>query len=517
MWKPRAFAHLLISSVLTFELVQAQADSTGTEPAATGKAPIIDLNLPIVAKVGELEFRECVLMAQDRERKTQCAWFAVPENPQAPLVKTINLLVLRIPAKSPSEVAPDPMLFIAGGPGQAASETFLFADYIWSQLAKKRDFYLVDQRGTGHSSLMSCAAFDEQEFATHEYDSEKVKSYARECLESLPGDPRFYTTDISVKDFERLREALAVPQWNLLGASYGTRVSTHYMRVFPQSVRTAVLDSVVPPQHVLGPDIALRSQQVLDKLFERCENNQQCKSRIPDLKAEVTALLTQLADAPVKIKVENFRTGKIEDAVFTRHHLVTLIRMYLYNPKTFALLPPMLHEAAANNNYSPIARQALATAESASKTIALGLHNSVLCTEEYPYYKQTPEDKNANANTYMGADQMQSMEDMCSVWPKGELIPEMKTPLISDIPTLLLSGEYDPITPAEYAAQTLTGLKFGRHFVLKGQGHFVSGIGCMPNLIENFIHEKSSNQLDAQCLERLSASPLFVNFNGPSP
>lgn len=480
---------------------------------------VIDMNAPVEAVVGELEFRECLVSSQGMDRKVQCAWYEVAENPQAQDGNKIRLFVARLPAKRHVKHINDPVLFIAGGPGQAASESYLFADHIWESLAKNRDFYLIDQRGTGYSNYMGCDdLLNNEQLVNMDYDSEKVKQLARDCVAMLPGDARFYTTDITVQDFDELRSALGIEKWNLLGVSYGTRVATHYMRSFPKSVRTVVLDSVVPPQHILGSEIAARSQQTLDVLFERCETNSQCHERMPELRKNVEALLSKLDDDPVSIRVENFKTGKIEDMTFTREHLVTLVRMYLYNPRTLALLPPMLHEAAQNGNYSPIARAATNTAENLQNSMATGLHNGVMCTEEYPYYENISEDeKDASRSSYMGMDLIQLMQDVCSVWPQGETIAAMKEPLISDIPTLLLSGEFDPITPPAYAEKTLQTLSNARHLVLKGQGHFVSGTGCTPHLVEKFVTDASSASLNTRCLDRISAAPLYLNFNGAAP
>lgn len=503
--------------LITVYLVFAAMEPARGEVA--DRSQIIDMEAPIEAVVGELEFRECRVSARELDRKVQCAWYAVPENPEVKDGKHIKLFVIRLPARRHVKNVTDPVLFIAGGPGQSASESYLFADHIWSALAKNRDFYLIDQRGTGYSNYMGCDEIQAQEIYTEmKYDAARVKELVKSCLAEMPGDPRYYTTDISVQDFEKVRAALGVKEWNLLGVSYGTRVSTHYMRRFPQSLRSVVLDSVVPPQHVLGTEIATRSQHMLEVLLKRCEESDPCSERMPNLQQDVLSLLAKLEKAPMQIRVENFTTGAIEDMTFTRDHLVTLVRLYLYSPNTLAVLPPMLHEAAQNGNYSPLARAAMSIIENLQSSISTGLHNSVMCTEEYPYFDQiSEEDKVANQQSYMGEDLITQLTNVCSVWPRGEKVAEMKEPLVSAVPTLLVSGEYDPITPPDYAEQTLAKLEQATHLVLPGQGHFVSGIGCMPDLIDKFINDTSAEWLNVGCLQRLSAAPLFLNFNGTAP
>ena len=480
---------------------------------------VIDPNVPVKAVIGDLHFRECSISAQQRDRKVQCAWYEVAENPQAREGKRIKLFVVRIPAKRHLKHIQDPVLFISGGPGQAASETYLFADQMWPSLAKNRDFYLIDQRGTGFSNPQHCdevAGLQEDSFA--EYDSAAMRELASQCLAQMGGDLRFYTTDATVKDFESVRAGLGIERWNLLGVSYGTRVATHYMRVAPAGIRSVVLDSVVPPGKVLGLEIASRSQDILDLLYRRCEEDLKCSEAMPALRSDVEALLATLENAPLLTRVENFSTGEVEEVAFSRNHVVTLIRMFLYNPQTLSLLPPMLHEAAVNRNYSPVVRAARQVSKSLASSTSLGLSNSVICTEEYPYFDRlSAQQESANRNAYLGMTLIQRMEEMCSLWPKGEIIAQMREPLTSDIPALLLSGEYDPITPPAYAEELLADLGSATHLVLPGQGHFVSATGCAPELVAKFVDAASSEELNSRCLERLSPAPLFINFNGAAP
>lgn len=505
----------LLAGLLCCGLASA---NTGSDIPENPSSTIIDLSQPVVSKVGDLEFRECQVEAQGRDRTVQCAWHELPENPAVADGKQIKLFIVRLPARRKSKNLVDPVLFLAGGPGQAASEAYLFTDQSYSSLAKQRDFYLIDQRGTGRSNPMGCdQVLNQQDLLVKEYEAELVKDLARRCLDVMPGDVRYYTTDVSVEDFESVRKALKVPQWNLLGVSYGTRVATHYMRKYPTSIRSVVLDSVVPPQHVLGEEIAIRSQASLDVLFERCNNDESCKEKIPDLKKDVNTLFKKLEHVPLAVQVENFSTGEIENLEFTREHLTVLLRMYLYNSYSIALLPPMLHEAAVNNNYAPLARAANKIVEALSGAMSVGLHNSVMCTEEAPFFTLDEKTIGVNKNTYMGMDVLNLMVDICSVWPKGEVPTYMKTPLQSDIPTLLFSGEFDPITPPEYAETTMQTLSNAKHFVLEGQGHSVSASGCAPHLVDKFVDDASSEWLDAKCLGRISAAPLYINFNGSAP
>lgn len=488
------------------------------EPTNPPKSPVIDLDAPIVDIIGDVEFRHCKIKGQERVRKLQCAWVNVPVDPDNANSPQLPVFVARIAAKRKAKINQDPMLFIAGGPGQAASETFLFADHQWPTLARKRDFYLIDQRGTGYSNNLNCdnphSIFTS---GGQTFDSEKIANFTKNCLKSLPDNVQLYTTDNTIRDFETVRTQLGVQQWNLLGVSYGTRVATHYMRRAAKGLRTVVLDSVVPPKHILGLEISAKSQEALDTLLHRCKTDPSCNKHVPNLGEKLADLFLKLKASPMAITIENFTTGKLEDIEFTRQHLQTLIRMYLYNSATAALLPPMLQQAIKDQNYAPLARAALAIQDSLSSSISVGLHNSVMCTEEFPFYPSHKNNNYPGAGTYLGMEMVKSIEVICKNWPRGKVLNSMKTPLVSSVPALLLSGEFDPITPPSYAEQTLKHLKNAKHIELKGQGHFVSGAGCMPNIIDNFVNARSVEHLKIDCLARLSAAPLFFNFNATAP
>ncbi|GGX39384.1 alpha/beta hydrolase [Saccharospirillum salsuginis] len=484
---------------------------TTTIPALADEVQIQDR---ILETVGSVDFHPCDLEAQGRARRVECATLAVPEDYDAPNGPTVDLLITRLKADT-ANPRPDPFLAIAGGPGQAASESFLFLDRVFDELDDERTFYLVDQRGTGHSGRQSCDFPDEEQLML-EYDAEVTRQTARECLEQFDGDPRQYTTSVAIRDLEQVRRALAVPQWNLMGVSYGTRVVQHYMRQYPESVRTAVLDSVVYPALNLGPGIAIESQAALDAFFLRCRETPNCADRYPQLESQFEALLNALTERPRSVTHENMHTGRQITRELTAAHVIGLVRFSLYHTDQTALLPPIIYEAHANDNFAPLARRAFELIRQSSQALAIGMHNAVVCTEDVPLIQPDRIDQQPVEATYMGDLVLNALQDTCSVWPQGVIDPNFKQPLYSDIPTLLFSGEWDPITPPAYAEKAMRNMSNARHFVLPGQGHSVSVLGCAPTLVAQFIQSASPAELDGTCLQRLRATPAFIDFNGPA-
>lgn len=482
---------------------------SGAAQGTDSTAPVVEE--PVIATVGKLEFRECALTSQHRTRYVECAYLSVPEDYSAPDGRAIDLFIARLPARG-SNVSADPLLAIAGGPGQSASESFLHLDLLLSDLARGRDIYLIDQRGTGRSHPQRCDLGSPQD-AMLDFDPEVIRAVTRGCLEGFSGDPRQYTTSVAIRDFENVREALGVEAWNLFGISYGTRVAQHYMRRHPSAVRTAVLDAVAPPDMNLGPDIASLSQAALSTLFDLCAADEHCDRQFPDLRGQADALLARLEERPADIEYEDMQAGGLARMQYSRTHLVVTLRMVLYNTDILSVLPHILQRAYQADDFSALAR--LTARMDISDTFYMGMHNSVVCTEDVPFYQ--PQDRDQQADTYMGTTLLDNLALICAEWPRGQMDDDFKAPLDSAIPTLLLSGERDPITPVAYAERALLGLSASRHLIASGQGHGVAFAGCMPRILAQFVNNASTEDLRAECLNRLESAPLFLNVNGPRP
>ena len=245
--------------------------------AAAVAAAVLSLASPSRTQVAGLDEQSCRLVFDSLPAAfARCAQLSVPEDPARPDGPTIELFVARIAALS-SAPKPDPLLIITGGPGQSTVDFYLQMRGAFEQVRRDRDLILVDQRGTGRSaSGFTC---DAPADLTLSDAGEVPDGFVEECLAGLEHDPRFYTTSVAVQDLERLRAALDLPQWNIYGVSYGTRVAQHYVRRFPDRARAVILDGVVPGEVALGPEVAVYAQRALDRIFERCANDPQCGAR----------------------------------------------------------------------------------------------------------------------------------------------------------------------------------------------------------------------------------------------
>lgn len=442
-----------------------------------------------------------------------CSELVVPEDRGAPDSASLTLFVARVPALT-AVPRPDPLVLIAGGPGQSAVDLYLQLRRAFDPVRRERDILLLDQRGTGRSAAgFRC---DLAESAALETTAlEDLRAAMTACLPRLEHDPRFFTTEHAVEDLDALRAALHIEQWNLYGISYGTRVAQRYAHRFPERVRTIVLDGVVPASLVLGPSIAADAQAALDGLFRRCAEDPDCSGRYPNLAERFAGLRLRLESGPVAIDVPNPTTGKIETRLFSGADLAGVVRLMSYTSPTASLLPLAI-DTAYEGDYTMLATQVDLLTSNLAAAISMPMHNSVVCSEDWPYYTvDTPPEAN---ESYLGRSIVDALATICTVWPAAEAPADVKRPLEFEGPVLLLSGELDPVTPPRYAAETIAaGLRQAVHLIAPGQGHGIAGIGCAPRIIAAFIESASTTAVDARCLADEPPAPFFLSPAGPAP
>jgi len=460
-------------------------------------------------------FSDCTIGNNEGFNDAQCATLIVPLDYESPNSATIELKVAKLESRSQSPQT-DALTLLAGGPGQSATESFPSLAHAFRHIRADRDIILMDQRGTGSSHKLDCPRDDYEDEVTLLFDKAKSEAASISCRNHLDVDPRFFSTSVAVKDLELLREKLAIPQWNIYGVSYGSRVGLHYLRRYPQSVRTITLDAVVPPDIILGPESALAAQRSLIRLFDRCEKNDGCNQAFPQLRNGTFELLERLKTTPVDIQYEDISTGQLRKTTFTDRHLAITIRLMSYSAYGNAILPSMLYDAIDKSNFSSLARQSQLQIASLDKALASGMYNAVICTEDTPFVPEDIDRTTLN-NTYIGAELLDAMYSNCHGFSPGVLDDDFKSPVNSDIPALILSGSDDPITPPDYGDRVVKHLSNGVHIVNENQGHMQAALGCMPKLMAEFITTASTKDLTVDCLERLRAPAFFIDANGPLP
>ncbi len=466
-------------------------------------------------RYGALTFNSCALTtARGMAVEAWCASFEVPENYDAPDGRKIELAVALV--TTDGQAQPDPIVMLAGGPGQAALESYPLLHRAFADALRSRNVLLMDARGTGRSNPLKCV--DEQGRSAVMNEEQDTAAAAREfaarCRDELSktSDLRYYTTSDHIRDLDYLRERLGIQRLNLMGISYGTRVAQQYAKRYPQHTRTVTLDSVVPNTLVLGQEHARNLEAALERQFARCMDDAACARNLGDPAEKLAVVRERLAAGNLaEVRYRDPLSGEWRSDTPRYAHLALLLRLYSYQPEIASMLPLIVHEAA-EGHYEGLLAQARAIYDSVAENIMHGMQLSVVCSEDTELAENA-----ADADTVMGVEFVNFARAQCEVWPKGERPADFREPLTGDVPVLAVSGELDPVTPPRYGDEAIQALPNARHLVLPGQGHNVIATGCMPKLFAQFIESADAMTLDEQCLDRLSAPPPFAGHYGWEP
>jgi pimeloyl-ACP methyl ester carboxylesterase len=486
------------------------AVALGTAPAAAaGGADAGDSN--------RLPLHECRLEHPLRltSINARCGTLRVPEDREHPAAGSIDLNVAMVAAVNRRSKAA-PLFLLAGGPGQSAVQTYVALASAFARINRNHAIVLVDQRGTGNSSPQVCDFPQEWQQAADPMP--ELRRATSACLAKLGPGVRFYTTSIAVQDLEAVREALGYEQIDLYGGSYGTRVAELYMRRYPSRTHAVILDGVTYPEQAIGAETPRDGERALNLIVARCAQSPNCAAAFPALQQDLDALLRQFGPQSVPVTIDDPSSGLPTEIGFNRNVLSIALRLMSYSATQASLLPALIHEAA-HGRLRPLTSQAVLAARQIGDQISAGMQYSVLCSEDEPFFGAAAIDRAAMAKTYQGTDQVDALRELCKLWPKGPVDADLHASLHSDIPTLLLSGEADPVTPPADAERAAVGLTRHRHLILKGEGHGQLNTGCMPRLMAEFLDDPDPKpeKLDASCLEQHTPEPFFISMTGPSP
>lgn len=468
----------------------------------------------------------------------RCGTWTVPENPDAPDGRAIDLKVVVWPAQDPP-VADDPVFFLAGGPGQGATEVMALAGFL-RESNEHRDIVFVDMRGTGGSNKLTCEMPEDATVAERLALDAGLDEMSA-CHAALDADTTQYTTPRLVADLDAVRQAMGYERINLYGGSYGTRLGLAYLAAHEDRVRSAVFDGLAPYAMKLFLTFGEDGKRALDRLFADCAADTDCAAAFPDLEARFWAWLDSLprsgvvagepsdagasegseeddpVDAAATVRIRDPRTGQLAlDVPLDRDSVASAIRGLLYSVDMASLLPLALHRAIGGDP-EPLLSQALVMGDGSMDAMATGLMASVVCAEEIPRF--TDAERAALADEpFLGRSLVEMLVLSCTRWVAGTVPDSLFTPVASDVPILLLSGAEDPVTPPRWADEAAKTLTNARSVTVPATGHIAAGAGCMDERVADFYADPTAElNLDAACITDVRRPPFFVDFTGPTP
>jgi pimeloyl-ACP methyl ester carboxylesterase len=490
---------------------------TATVPTSTPSATLVPSPGPTTVYEAVLEEAPCWFYSY-ADVEVDCGYVLVPQDRTDPESPTIKLAYVRYHSQSASPAA-EPVMFLQGGPG---GEAVMLSSAAFSILVEpflaKYDFIAYDQRGTGLSEpALGCdeltRVFSQDLHGTLPASSRTMiyETAFRSCHGQMTVtqiDLNQFNTVASAADVRDVLLALGYQQVHLYGASYGTRLAQVVMRDDPEIVRSAILDSVVPIEALIYNDDFRAVNSSLTALFESCAADVSCSADYPDLETVFWDTVATLDSDPLTISVHDSFATEITQTV-NGSLLIWLTTGMLREADWIGYAPAMVDEIH-RGDYTTF-EWAQSGLPFMFEGIDLGLYISVMCHEHI--MTTTPAELAADLNT--GRDMgfyflpfigdAQDMFDDCRVWGSRPPYPGENTPLVSDIPSLVIAGSFDPATPPFYSQQVAARLSRSTYVEFPNMGHCPTASdssGCAMKIVLSFLDHPESGP-DTDCLSRL--------------
>jgi pimeloyl-ACP methyl ester carboxylesterase len=441
--------------------------------AAVGYVVLHDDDEP--ARRGTLRLERCTLGTSVEAR---CGRLSVPEDRSVRGGRRIALRVAVIPAtRRPSTGA---LFYLEGGPGGAATESATYVNQTFAPVARDRDLVLVDQRGTGGSSPLSCprshAAVD---------DIAAMTSYVRRCFARLGTRTRAYTTAVAADDLDAVRRALGYARIDVYGGSYGGTLAQVYLRRHPRSVRTVILDSASLLNVPVNELSAANGERALRMILARCAAETRCRRAFPRAGAELAALLSQ----PPSGQLDSDR-------------IASTIRALSRSPGGTALIPMLVHQGYLGR-YTQL-RQEFAdqVGIELDERSRLATFFTIECSEPWARFDpaRTARLSGASYLAHVTVARARLFRSLCRFVPKGVVPTGSATPPRSRVPVLLLAGDTDPQDPPASVRSWRLHFPNGKLVVVPGGGHGAIDDGCLNLVAARFVERGSARGLDTRCV-----------------
>jgi pimeloyl-ACP methyl ester carboxylesterase len=446
-----------------------------------------------------------------------CGVVTVPENRALPAGRVVRLAVAVVKSRDP--VATNlPVVYLEGGPGGSGLSTVVSSlaagGGTFEALVADRDLITFDQRGTGASvPSLDCpernglpGPMEEVRGMMGGLTAEERKELAA-CRDRLRGqgiDLGQYTSATNADDVDEVRRTLGITRWDLLGVSYGTRLALEVVRRHPAGVRAQVIDSVLPPEVDAAADTPVNIYRALKLVFDRCAAQPTCQARYPDLPGVLAKTLADLTATPATLTLAGGTPVRLDGEL-----AMQFLALLLYRPDGVSVMPELIFQLR-DKNY-PMLSAYLGAVVDLTGDIADGMYLSVVCADDAPFTTRGAIDAAAasipaDLRRYLrSADPLEA----CMLWNVPASPATANQAVASPLPTLVLSGEIDPVTPPAYARGAAASLPAAFLFELVGLSHAVFGDPCARALIRDFLAHPETRPAEA-CVAALQPRPFLV-------
>jgi len=445
--------------------------------------------------------------------EVRCGVYSVFENRDTQRGRTLPLKIVLIPARHPH---PDrgPIFLFDGGPGETATD--LAADVASSGDAEELDGVMVDERGTGDGHRLDCPPVASDDHLEGYLKAPFEPAAARACSSKLGEhyDLSRYTTAAFVEDLDEVRRAMGYDQINLQGGSFGTYAALMYLRAHGDHVRSAYLVSLVLPSNTIPLYHAQSAQHALEELFDQCKRDAPCQAAYPRLGEDFAAILARVHQGPVPTWVHHPVTGQSTEVHLTEAAFVDAVRVLMYSGERGRQVP-LLIEQARSGDFSPFAEASLSASRNIYGGARIGMNYSITCNEFVSRIR--PEDVGpATRASYLGAWRVNDQMKACKEWPKTEVPGDFFRPFRSSVPSVLVSGDADPVTPPKWGEEAKSIMTRAVHVIVPGGGHTPDN-ACTRSIRAALFRTGTIQGLDVSCIAKVQPPPFRLPSTPVTP
>jgi len=526
--KKKLFISVMALTMLLTSCGQPATSPTPTEvaPEPTATVEPTPTEEPSAEPVATFEEADCPFDVLE-DTVVECGFVVVPEDHSDPDGPTIRLAVAVLKDQS-DEHQPDPVMLLSGGPGEKTVHNAPAMAQVLAPIHPHRDLIVFDQRGAGLSEpALECPEFvqalldlmdepDPDVALQRQFDALMT---CRDRLVSEGHNLSAYNTTQNAADVNAVRIALGYDQVNLYGGSYGSLLAQATMRDYPEGIRSVVLTSVLPLEKSLFVEGSTTIAKAIMHLLDTCATDEVCNSAYPDLQGVLFEIIEQLNADPIPITVTNPLDGQSYDGLLTGDAVLGNLVSVLYQTPLIPSLPQAIYDVY-NGDYE-LMTQLSSIRLTLLDATSRGMTYSVLCTEDL--IGRTPEDllnvRAALPRQLVGTSDPEAIVEyssfgICGNWPVQEAGAWVKEPLVRDIPTLILGGEFDPVTPPEYGQLVAGYLSHSYFFEFPGVGHFIIADECARSIAGIFFDDPTRAP-DVSCIAEMSGVVFDVPGKAP--
>ena len=511
-------------------LAAALASAAGAQEAPGEQALLQDVQAPVLRQVDPnptpliCPFRGAI---EYEPGAIECGLITVPENRERPDSRLIQLHYVRIAAWGEEEDSfrEDPVIYLTGGPGVGVdSYVERLKDH---DVAEHRDLYILEQRGIGASTDF-CEQYGsvapEQTAATTMLEMEIASAERmRLCFQEAAGqgiDLSGYNTVENARDVRALREALGFEAWNVWGISYGSHLGQMLLREDPDGIRALVLDAIVPNDLNGLFNYGRIFTQVISNFAETCDEGALCEG----LEERVWRAMESLRDDPVILQIDESEVFPSGEQWIPPAIVAFLPFSMAYEQSEHPAVPAVINAVADfAETRDPVliagAEAILAMPDDGDDELSLSqaMSNAIRCNDGYVHaaleaYDETPPGR---WEGFLGTREGQAYT--ARVCEEEGLAPRDRADYAlvqTDVPTLIVNGDWDPVTPpwlAEYIHAAMPG---SRLIITPYAGHGPtrSMPDCAGPVMTAFFDDPDVEALDATCLEEGEEPPVYVDL-----